>query len=89
MKPLLSVKDAKALLAIGARKLWELTNSGDIPHVRIGRAIRYDVDDLEQWIVRRKRRGHSAEHCKTSSPRSTSCDADGDQERTTPRTEVG
>ena len=80
MTPLVPAKEAATLLAIGSRKLWELTNCGEIPHVRIGRAIRYDVADLEQWILLRKRRGLSDAHCKSSAPRSTSravnCDQD-------------
>ena len=41
---------AAAFLAIGKRKLWELTNSKRIPCVRIDRAVRYRLSDLEQWI---------------------------------------
>ena len=37
---LLKAPEAARLLAIGTRKLWELTNRGEIPHVRIGRAVR-------------------------------------------------
>ena len=80
MSPLLSPKDAQALLAIGSRKLWELTNCGEIPHLRIGRAIRYDVSDLEEWIERRKKRTQSGEaRCKRSSRTSTSPELSSDQ----------
>ena len=48
---------AAEFLAIGTRKLWELTNRGEIPHVRIGRAVRYDRRDLETWIEKHKRSG--------------------------------
>ncbi len=47
---LLKAAAAARLLGIGERKLWSLTNQGDIPHVRIGRAVRYDPADLERWI---------------------------------------
>ncbi len=47
---LLKAPEAARLLAIGTRKLWELTNSKRIPCVRIDRAVRYRLSDLEQWI---------------------------------------
>ena len=47
---LLTVKNAAKSLAISPRKLWQLTNCGDIPCVRIGRAVRYDPIDLRRWI---------------------------------------
>ena len=49
-------KDAARALAIGERKLWELTNRGDIPCFRIGRAVRYDPVDLRNWITAQKQR---------------------------------
>ena len=51
---LIDASGAARLLAIGTRKLWELTNRRDIPCVRIGRAVRYDVRDLESWIESHK-----------------------------------
>ena len=51
---LITARDAAKALSIGQRKLWELTNRREIPHVRIGRAVRYDPRDLEQWIATQK-----------------------------------
>jgi len=42
---------AARLLGISPRKLWELTNRGQIPCVRIGRALRYSVPALETWVA--------------------------------------
>ncbi len=47
---LLRPNEAAQVLAISPRKLWELTNCGEIPCLRIGRAVRYSVEDLQQWI---------------------------------------
>jgi excisionase family DNA binding protein len=52
---LLTAAEAAKLLAIGARTLWRLTDNGEIPVVRIGRAVRYDRRDLLAWIDRTKR----------------------------------
>ncbi len=54
---LLTPKQAASALAISARKLWSLTASGEMPHLRIGRAVRYPVGDLRQWIDDQKKGG--------------------------------
>ena len=53
-KLLLTPSEAAKALAIGERKLWELTNRGIIRAVRIGRAVRYDPADLAAFIAAQK-----------------------------------
>jgi len=48
---LLKACDAAVLLAISERKLWQMTNAGKIPCIRMGRAVRYSPDDLKEWIA--------------------------------------
>lgn len=48
---LLKPKDAATVLAISPRKLWSLTASGKVPHIRVGRAIRYPHAALLEWIA--------------------------------------
>jgi hypothetical protein len=38
---LLRLGDAAVMLAVSPRKLWELTNSGEVPTIRIGRYLPY------------------------------------------------
>ena len=47
---LLTPKQAAEALSISPRKLWAMTASGEIPHLRIGRSVRYPVDELQRWI---------------------------------------
>ena len=54
---LLNAKEAAEALAISPRKLWGMTASGEIPHVRIDRSVRYPVDDLKRWINEQKTGG--------------------------------
>lgn len=55
---LLTPRDAARTLAVCERTLWERTQPrGPIPVVRIGRAVRYAVVDLEAWIERQKVEG--------------------------------
>lgn len=57
---LVNAKMACALLAISARTLWSLTASGEVPHVRIRRSVRYSPTDLAAWIESRKVRRRRA-----------------------------
>ena len=53
-------REAAAALGIGVRKLWELTNRGEIPCVRCGRAVIYPVGELERWLSARATGGQEA-----------------------------
>ena len=51
-KLLLTAPEAARVLSISARKLWSLTNSGEIPVIRVGaRSVRYPVEALREWIA--------------------------------------
>lgn len=52
---LLRSKAAARFLGISPRTLWSLTNAGRVPHVRLGRAIRYPVRALEAWVEQETR----------------------------------
>ena len=54
---LLTPKQAAEALAISPRKLWGMTSSGEISHLRIGRAVRYPLDDLRAYIDAQKKGG--------------------------------
>jgi excisionase family DNA binding protein len=49
---LLSPREAAKALSICEKTLWTITQGGKIPVVRIGRAVRYPVDGLQEWIRR-------------------------------------
>ena len=51
---LLTPQQAAEILAISPRKLWNITASGEIPAIRVGRCKRYAVADLEAWIEQKK-----------------------------------
>ena len=49
---LLKPKEAAAYISVSERKLWDLTHGPEkeIPHVKVGRLVRYAVSDLNDWI---------------------------------------
>jgi len=56
---LLTPQQVAKALEISPRKLWGMTASGEIPHLRIGRSVRYSVDALQAWIDARQKGGES------------------------------
>ena len=54
---LLTPPQAAEALAISPRKLWGMTAIGEIPHLRIGRSVRYPVDALQAWIDAQQKGG--------------------------------
>lgn len=50
---LLRPSEAARMLAISPRKLWELTNTNEVPSVRIGRCLRYPREELSAWVAGR------------------------------------
>ena len=47
---LLKPHDAAKMLSFSERKLFDLTKSGDVPCIRVGRLVRYSIADLKTWI---------------------------------------
>jgi excisionase family DNA binding protein len=47
---LLNSRDAAEVLAISEPHLSRLTRSGTIPHVRVGKCLRYSVETLQNWV---------------------------------------
>lgn len=53
-KKLMTSKHAAEYLCICERKLWDLQKSQRIPVVRIDRAVRFDITDLDSFIEQQK-----------------------------------
>ncbi|MDZ4686820.1 MAG: hypothetical protein SH850_17240 [Planctomycetaceae bacterium] len=48
---LIDAKATKALLGIGERRLWLLTNCKAIPSRKIGASVRYSPAELAAWVA--------------------------------------
>jgi excisionase family DNA binding protein len=56
----MTLVDAAAVAEkLGVPKSWvlESARSGAIPHVRLGRYVRFDLDDVDEWLTRCKAPG--------------------------------
>ena len=50
----LSLKDVQEMLGIGRTKAYELVTTGELPAVRIGRCIRINRRELDEWLHRQR-----------------------------------
>lgn len=68
--PWLTIQEAADLLRVPVSWLYERTRTNSVPHVKLGKYLRFDSDELAAWIdeLRRDGRGPAA---ATRSPRST------------------
>jgi excisionase family DNA binding protein len=46
----LSLKDVQQLLGIGRTKTYALVSTSELPAVRIGRCIRVNRTELDEWL---------------------------------------
>jgi excisionase family DNA binding protein len=53
-KLLLKIEEAVEMLNLGKRKIEELSASRQIPHVKIGKCLRFSPDHLRAWIDSQK-----------------------------------
>lgn len=49
-EPLLNADEAAQLLHVPRSTLYELVRSRRLPHVRVGRALRFTRQDLAGWV---------------------------------------
>jgi len=76
-KKLLTIAEVAAYLSIKQKTIYAKVESGEIPHYRIGRLIRFRLDDIDAWLMGCRNRNQSAvkpqktERRRKSSQRST------------------
>ncbi|MGN6202775.1 MAG: helix-turn-helix domain-containing protein [Solirubrobacterales bacterium] len=51
-EPLLNADEAARLLHVPRSTLYELVRSRRLPHVRVGRTLRFTRQDLADWVRR-------------------------------------
>jgi excisionase family DNA binding protein len=54
-EPLLDARAAAALLAVRPSWIYEAVRDGRLPHLKIGRHVRFLRSDLERWVLGQRR----------------------------------
>jgi excisionase family DNA binding protein len=57
MEPLLTIDELSRLLKIKKSTIYHWTSAGFVPHIKVGRFVRFRVSEIEQWLRERKRVG--------------------------------
>ena len=57
MQRLLTKKDVEDLLAMKERTINNLMANGELPYIKIGKSVRFDPKDVEEFVARQKRTG--------------------------------
>ena len=56
---LLRIPEVAETLGIGRTKIYELIATGELPTIRVGRAVRISVSTLQKWVEAREQQGVS------------------------------
>jgi len=56
---LLRIPEVAETLGIGRAKIYELIATGELPTIRVGRAVRISVSTLQKWVENREQQGIS------------------------------
>jgi len=54
-KVLLNITDASEYLGIKVSTLYSWTESGLLPHYKLGRLVKFKMSDIEEWLEKCKR----------------------------------
>lgn len=54
-EPLLDAQAAAALLSVRPSWVYEAVRTGRVPHLKIGRHVRFLRSNLERWVVGQRR----------------------------------
>jgi excisionase family DNA binding protein len=57
---LLRIPEVADTLGIGRTKIYEMIATGELPTIRVGRAVRISVSTLQKWVEEREQQGLSA-----------------------------
>lgn len=57
----LTVQEAADLLRVPVSWLYERTRTNSVPHVKLGKHLRFDRDELAAWVDKPRRDGRGSE----------------------------
>ena len=57
---LLRISEVAEALGIGRTKIYEMIATGELPTVRVGRAVRISVTTLQKWVEQREQQNMPA-----------------------------
>jgi excisionase family DNA binding protein len=52
MEKLITVQELSKLLSVKTRTLYHWVREGVIPYVRLGKLVRFDLGQIEDWVMK-------------------------------------
>jgi excisionase family DNA binding protein len=66
-----TVAEVAEMLSITKREIYYMVEAGELPGVKIGRAVRIPLGSLEEWIADKEAEAHLSRRAYGSKPRIT------------------
>ena len=54
MEHALTVAEVATLLRFGKTAIYDMVNRGTIPHLRLGYSVRFDPQEVAEWLQRQR-----------------------------------
>jgi excisionase family DNA binding protein len=65
--PWLTIQEAADFLRVPVSWLYERTRTNSVPHVKLGKYVRFDRDELTAWVDELRRDGRGSDASRRSS----------------------
>ena len=53
-KRYLSISELSQYLGVSINTLYSWNSRGGIPHIKLGRLVKYDIKDIDEWMYKKK-----------------------------------
>ncbi|NLZ05581.1 MAG: helix-turn-helix domain-containing protein [Phycisphaerae bacterium] len=60
---LVNAKQAGRMLSVCERTIFNLVGRGELRPIRIGKSIRFSIEDLKAWIARQQNKSQNPKDC--------------------------
>jgi len=68
MDTFLDVQQLSKLLSVRPMTLYGWVHDGLIPHVKLGRLVRFSQNDIQEWLNKRKKQGRARRVVEIAEP---------------------
>lgn len=75
----LNVRQVAELLGVSDKHIYELAAQGKVPAFRVGRAVRFDPQDVADWLRKRKPSDERQEHAESQKRKRTEPNRNGER----------
>ena len=80
----LNVRQVAELLGVSGKHIYELAAQGKLPAFRVGKAVRFDPQDVADWLRKKKPSNERQGTTKSQKPRGSKSNRSGEKQSTSP-----